>query len=198
MYRKNFLLIILLSFFLFITISFFLPVRSLANGTCTCGGAACSLQTDNCDSGYFPSCNASTCSGGNSCTCIKSGSLVCNAVKLDKQCPDKQPVRCGNNYMCCQTAQDCPASLSNLEGVYSNVVKYAFGIAGIVLFILLIMAGFRFITSGGDPKAVEGAKRTMTSALFGFIIILVAYLILVVIKLITGVDVTKFNILIPS
>lgn len=124
--------------------------------------------------------------------------LVCNAVTPGAACPAKQPVRCGNNYMCCKTIGDCPASLSNLEDVYSNVVKYAFGIAGIVLFILLIMAGFRFITSGGDPKAVEGAKRTMTSALFGFIIILVAYLILVIIKLITGVDVTKFNILIPS
>lgn len=127
-----------------------------------------------------------------------ASALVCNAVTPGAPCPGNQPVRCGNNYMCCQTIQDCPASLSNLEDVYSNVIKYAFGLAGIVLFILLLMAGFRFITSGGDPKAVEGAKKTMTSALFGFIIILAAYLILVIIKLITGVDVTQFNILVPS
>lgn len=89
------------------------------------------------------------------------------------------------------------ATISNLSCVFGNVIKYALGFAGIVLFILLIMGGFKYITSGGDPKAVEGARKTLTSAITGLVIILVSYLILVLITNITGVDVTKFNISLP-
>jgi hypothetical protein len=96
------------------------------------------------------------------------------------------------------TAPGGIATISNLSCIFSNIVSYALGFAGIVLFILLIMGGFRFITSGGDPKAVEGARKTLTSAITGLVLILVSYLILVLIKNITGVDVTKFNVVLPQ
>ena len=86
------------------------------------------------------------------------------------------------------------ATISDLGTVFTNVVKYALGFAGIVLFILLLVGGFKFITSGGDPKAVEGAKKTLTSAILGLVLILISYLILVLISAIIGVDVTLFNI----
>jgi len=89
------------------------------------------------------------------------------------------------------------AKISDLEGVFSRVVGYALGFAGIVLFVLLIIGGFKYITSGGDPKAVEGAKKTLTYAIGGLIVILISYLILVLISNITGVDVTKFTIVQP-
>jgi hypothetical protein len=89
------------------------------------------------------------------------------------------------------------ATIADLGGLFDRVVSYALGFAGIVLFILLIVGGFKYITSGGDPKAVEGAKKTLTSAIIGLVLILVSYLILVLISNITGVDITKFNILLP-
>lgn len=90
------------------------------------------------------------------------------------------------------------AKISDLKVVFENVVGYALGMAGIVLFILLLVAGFKYITSGGDPKATEGAKKTLTSAVIGLVVILISYLILVLIETITGVEVTKFNIVIPQ
>jgi len=86
------------------------------------------------------------------------------------------------------------AKISDLGILFERVVSFTLGFAGIVLFILLIIGGFKYITSGGDPKAVEGARKTLTSAIAGLIIILVSYLILVLIYKITGVDVTKFNV----
>lgn len=86
------------------------------------------------------------------------------------------------------------ATISDLGDLFKNVVSYALGFAGIVLFILLIIGGFKFITSGGDPKAVEGARKTLTSAIAGLVIIIISFLILVLITKITGVDVTKFNV----
>ncbi len=86
------------------------------------------------------------------------------------------------------------ATIKDLETVFGNVVKSALGFAGIVLFVLLLTGGFKYITSGGDPKALEGAQKTITYALGGLLIILLSYLILVLIKAITGVDVSQFKI----
>ena len=66
-----------------------------------------------------------------------------------------------------------------------------------MLFILLLSAGFKFITSGGDPKATESAKKTLTSAIAGLVIILLSYIILLLIKKITGADVTTFTPVLP-
>ena len=87
-----------------------------------------------------------------------------------------------------------PPSLQNLEEVFKSVLNVILGIAGITFFILLLSSGFKFITSGGDPKALEGAKKTLNHAIGGLILIVLSYLILLLIKEITGVDVTIFRI----
>lgn len=87
-----------------------------------------------------------------------------------------------------------PPPLSALEGVFSNVVKALLGGAGIALFIMLLSGGLKYITSSGDPKATEGAQKTITYAIGGLVLVLLSYLFLVLISQITGVDITKFKI----
>ncbi len=86
------------------------------------------------------------------------------------------------------------ATIEDLGTVFQSLVGAFLGFAGIALFALLLMGGFKYITSGGDPKAVEGAQKTLTYAIGGLIIILISYLILVLIKTITGVDITGFKV----
>jgi len=90
------------------------------------------------------------------------------------------------------------AKLSDLEGVFSNVVGVLLGLAGIVLFIMLVVGGFKYITAGGDPKGVESAKKTLTYAIGGIVLIAAGFLILQFIKQFTGVDVTQFRIFQPQ
>ena len=90
-----------------------------------------------------------------------------------------------------------PATIADLETVFGNVIGAFLGLAGIVLFIYLIMGGFKYILSGGDPKAAEGAQKTITYAIGGLVLILLFYLMLVLIGTITGVDVTKFTVFKP-
>lgn len=90
------------------------------------------------------------------------------------------------------------ATISDLGTMIQTVIGYVLGFAGIVFFVLLVVGGFKYITSGGDPKAVEGAQKTLTSAIAGLVVILLSYLILVIIKNITGVDVTTFNVILPK
>ena len=87
-----------------------------------------------------------------------------------------------------------PAQLSQLEDVFKNVVSAALGLCAIVLFIMLILGGYKYITSGGDPKGIEGAKKTLTYAVGGLLLILLSLLILNLIENITGVTITEFKI----
>ncbi len=85
-------------------------------------------------------------------------------------------------------------TIKDLEIVFTNVVNSALAIAGVALFIVLIIGGLKYITSGGDPKAAEGAQKTITYGIGGLIVVILSYLILVLIKTLTGVNVTQFNI----
>jgi hypothetical protein len=88
-----------------------------------------------------------------------------------------------------------PVPLTALNGTFNNIVGVALGFAGIGLFIMLLIGGFKFITSGGDPKAAGAAKQTLTFAIVGMILIASAYLIIKIIGQFTGVtDITVFNI----
>ena len=87
-----------------------------------------------------------------------------------------------------------PAQLSDLEGLFGRAVSAILALAGIVLFVLLVSGGLKYITSGGDPKATDSAKKTITYAIGGLIAILLSYLILVLIENITGAKVTEFKL----
>lgn len=89
---------------------------------------------------------------------------------------------------------DDVAKLQDFEGVFENIVTVVLGFGGVVLFIMLLMGGFKFITAGGDPKAIEGAKKTLTYAIGGIVLIALSFLILRFISTFTGVDVTQFKI----
>lgn len=84
------------------------------------------------------------------------------------------------------------ATLDCIPAVVHNIILGAFLFAGIVAVVLIIYSGIRFILSGGDPKQVEGARKTMTYAIIGFIVILLSFAILNLIKTVTGVNCIRF------
>ena len=89
------------------------------------------------------------------------------------------------------------ATLRGFEGLFTNAVTVILGLAGIILFIMLLSGGFKFITAGGDPKAVEGAKKTLTYAILGMVLVAASFLILRFIQVFTGVNVTNFRVFQP-
>lgn len=92
-------------------------------------------------------------------------------------------------------AQGAPAAeLSELEGVFETAIGAILGLAGIVLFLMLIIGGFRYISSGGDPKSAGAARGTLTFAIIGLVVIAGAFLILRFIEDFTGATVTQFKI----
>ena len=86
------------------------------------------------------------------------------------------------------------ATLGCLEPIFANVVRVLTALVGIALFLMFVIGGFGFLFSGGDQKKLEKARGTLTNAVIGVVVIVVAYLILKTIQVFTGVDVTQFTI----
>jgi hypothetical protein len=87
------------------------------------------------------------------------------------------------------------AYLHGLEGVFENVINSLLFVGGIALFLMLLAGGFKFITSGGNPKSLESARNTITYALIGIVLVAAAYLVLVLISSITGnTNILNFDI----
>lgn len=86
--------------------------------------------------------------------------------------------------------------LSSLETIFENVVTSLLALGGIVLFLMLLSGGFKYLTSGGDPKGVEGAQKTLTYAISGLLLLAGSFLILRIIGTLTGTDgiITNFTI----
>ena len=84
------------------------------------------------------------------------------------------------------------ATLKGFEGIFENAISAILSFAAILLFILLIVGGYKYITSGGNPKSVESAKMTLTYAIGGMLLIALAFLILQFIEVFTGAPVTNF------
>lgn len=108
----------------------------------------------------------------------------CSSVTDDGVCIIKE-----NNQVV-----DRVVTLKWFDTLFGNVVSIILALGGVILFIMLIKGGFSYITSGGEAKAAESARKTITSALFGIVLLALAYLFLVFIKQFTGVDVTKFSV----
>lgn len=87
-----------------------------------------------------------------------------------------------------------PAGLAEIEKVISSVISAAVGLAFMASLVLLVWAGLKYLTSGGEPKALDSAHQTATWALLGILFLAIAWLVLQLIQAFTGVPVTIFNI----
>lgn len=89
------------------------------------------------------------------------------------------------------------ATLQGFETLFSNVVGIVIGIAGIVLFFMLVLGGFRWATAGGEPKKAEMARKTLTSAVIGLVLVALAFLIIRTVENFTGATISEFVIFQP-
>lgn len=92
------------------------------------------------------------------------------------------------------------APINNIVVVVKGIIQFILIIAFVIAFIMLIIGGLRWILAGGDEKSVEKARNTITAALIGLVIVLVAYAIIRIVEvffnvtLITGaVSVPRFD-----
>lgn len=72
--------------------------------------------------------------------------------------------------------------------ILSAAVPLILAFAGLGLLLMLISAGYTFLTSAGDAKKMEQGKQRLTNALVGFIIVFAAYWIVQLTGTIFGLE----------
>ena len=83
------------------------------------------------------------------------------------------------------------ATLSCIPTVLGNIIYWLFALIGIAAVIFVIYGGAKFVLSGGDPKQVEGARKTITYALIGLVIVVMSFAIINLVSYVTGVTCIK-------
>jgi Type IV secretion system pilin len=87
-----------------------------------------------------------------------------------------------------------PPSLPGTSGpltigsILSAAVPLIFAFAGLGLLLMLIFAGYTFLTSAGDAKKMEQGKQQLTNAVVGFFIVFAAYWIVQLTGTIFGLE----------
>lgn len=59
--------------------------------------------------------------------------------------------------------------------IVANIIQIMLGFLGTIAVVLVIYAGFLWMTAGGKPDNVQKAKSIMSAAITGLIIILISY-----------------------
>jgi len=66
------------------------------------------------------------------------------------------------------------------------LVKNLFPIAGLILLVIIMYAGFKFIYLG--TKGKDEAKQIIETAIIGFAVMFSAYWVLQIVRVVTGID----------
>jgi hypothetical protein len=75
----------------------------------------------------------------------------------------------------CDTAND--EATSRINQVIHTIVNLLSALVGVVAVIMIIVGGFRYITSGGNDTSVTSAKNTILYAIIGLVVVALAQLI---------------------
>ena len=122
-------------------------------------------------------CGDSITECGEECDPPEAVSAACGGFACQADCtcfipPPPPPPQYLINPLACDTIPEC----------IEKIINFIFWVALAIVPIIIIIAGFLFLTSGGDPEKVRTAKRMIFWAVIGLAIILFAKGIISLIK----------------
>ena len=63
------------------------------------------------------------------------------------------------------------------EAIIGNLIGTTLSIIGVIFFILMVYAGFKWMTARGNEEGVKEAQKTIIAAIIGLVVVLSAYAI---------------------
>lgn len=92
---------------------------------------------------------------------------------------------------------EAPSSLPQPErapAIINNALSLFITAGIIITVIFLILAGIKWITSGGDKQKLAQAKAQLKWSIVGLIIILLAFAIISIFNFMFGINLLNFNV----
>ena len=66
---------------------------------------------------------------------------------------------------------------TDLAIIAGKIVSIVIGFLGVIAVIIILIGGFKWMTSGGDSEKIKSARQLMTNGIIGLVIIVLAYAI---------------------
>jgi hypothetical protein len=79
----------------------------------------------------------------------------------------------------------------NLGDLLSAILTLVFFVAGLAFFINLLIGGLQWISSGGDPKALESARGRLMNSFVGLVIVVSAFAVALIIETVLGIQIVS-------
>ncbi len=79
------------------------------------------------------------------------------------------------------------SQLRSPGGIVSRLLVFAFPLAGLILFMMLVWAGFEMLVGAPTKKSMDAGKQRATAALVGFLLLFATYWIFQIIEVVFGV-----------
>jgi hypothetical protein len=90
--------------------------------------------------------------------------------------------------------QNGVATIGGIGCILENILGGALRLIGLVAFMMIAFGAFRWLSSGGDAKALDGAKQTISMAILGLVIAAGAWFIFALLQSVTGLDLSNFSL----
>lgn len=91
------------------------------------------------------------------------------------------------------------ATIQGLGCLARNFLAVATTFIGLAAFVMLVVGAFLYLTSGGQTKHIDTAKQTITYAIIGIVVALLAFFILNLLATFTGAKgILRFDIFIEN
>lgn len=68
---------------------------------------------------------------------------------------------------------------SDLKETVVNVIQWVLGILALVAVLMIIIGGFQWMTAAGNDERIDKAKKIISAAVIGLIIVLLAWAIVI-------------------
>lgn len=78
---------------------------------------------------------------------------------------------------------------SNASDLLNNILPNVYVAAGVVIFFMFILGGFKVISSASDSHKMEEGKKTITFAIMGLLVVFASYWIIQLIQVVTGLQI---------
>ncbi len=88
-----------------------------------------------------------------------------------------------------KVASGTSAELSSPGGIISRVLRFAFPIAGLILFVMLVWAGFEILYNAAGSKSIQQGSQRATAAIVGFVLLFCSYFIMQLIEIVFGITI---------
>lgn len=66
---------------------------------------------------------------------------------------------------------------ASVGGIIATIIRAVLGLLAAIFMVLMITAGFKWMTAAGNESQVEKAQETIKAALIGLVVVLAAYAI---------------------